>query len=79
MKSDSGTSDENDALEEDAGEREPTLSRRLDAVIADLDDVATTLAEANEEPLSGSHQKLSEAEEDIEKVTDALEGIEEED
>ncbi len=72
MKSDSGT-------KADADEREPTLSKRLDAVIADLDDVATTLAEAKEEPLLESHRKLNEAEQDIEKVTDALESIEEED
>jgi hypothetical protein len=74
MKSDSGTKAENDA-----DEREPTLSKRLDIAIANLDDVATTLAEAKEEPLLESHRKLNEAEKDIEKVTDTLESIEEED
>ena len=74
MKSDSGKTAENDA-----DEREPTLSKRLDAVIADLEDVATTIAEAKEEPLSESHQKLSEAENDIEEVAESLERIEEDD
>jgi hypothetical protein len=74
MKPDSGTSAANDA-----GEREPTLSKKLDVAIADLDDVATTLAEAQEEPPLESHRKLSEAEKDIEEITDALERIEEED
>ena len=73
MKSDSGTSADNDA-----GERDATLSKKLDTAIADLEDVATTLAEAKEEPPLESHQTLSEAEKDIEKITDALERIEEE-
>jgi hypothetical protein len=63
---------------EDAREPEPTLWKTLDGVIADLDDVATTLAEAKEEPPPESHQKLREAEKDIAKVTDKLERIEEE-
>ncbi len=74
MKFGSGTSADNDA-----GERDPTLSKKLDAAIADLDDVATTIAEAKEEPPLESHRTLSEAEEDIERITDALESIEEED
>jgi hypothetical protein len=63
---------------EEDGECESTLSKRLNMVFADLEDVAITLAEAKEEPLSESHRKLSDAEEDLEKAADALERIGEE-
>ena len=64
--------------EQNIGACEATLSRSLDNVVADLDDVAVTIAEAKiEQRAAERHEKLSDVEEGLDRVTDALEQIEE--
>jgi len=56
---------------------EAALSHTLDMAIADLDDAAISIAEAKEEPPGECRDRLSEVEENLERVTEALEQIEE--